>query len=108
MVSHVKDNNPLGTRKTVSLDFDEELAREDRQGNLKILQMINAQYLMNQMYRRLPCRNTQLHAQEETEHVQTRVIYLDTATLENAYFIFLYAKNERYVNSGCKSTGWHR
>ena len=24
MVSHVKDNNPLGTQKTVSLDFNEE------------------------------------------------------------------------------------
>ena len=33
MVPRVKDNNPLGTQKTVSLDFDEELARECRQGN---------------------------------------------------------------------------
>ena len=24
MVPHVKDNNPLGMQKTVSLDFDEE------------------------------------------------------------------------------------
>ena len=31
----VKDNNPLGAQKTVSLDFDEEFAREGRQGNFK-------------------------------------------------------------------------
>ena len=35
MVPRVKDNNPLGTQKTVLLDFDEELAREGRQGNFK-------------------------------------------------------------------------
>ena len=31
----LKDNNPLGTQKTVSLDFDKEWAREGRQGNFK-------------------------------------------------------------------------
>ena len=31
----VKDNNPLGTQKIVLLDFDEEKAREGRQGNIK-------------------------------------------------------------------------
>ena len=35
MVPHVKANNPLGTQKTVSLDFDEESAGEDRQENFK-------------------------------------------------------------------------
>ena len=35
MVPRVKDNNPLGTQKTVSLDFEEE-ACEGRQGNFKI------------------------------------------------------------------------
>ena len=33
----VKDNSPLATQKTVSLDFDEEQAREVRQGNFKNL-----------------------------------------------------------------------
>ena len=33
MVLRVKNNNPLGTQKTISLDFDEECAREGRQGN---------------------------------------------------------------------------
>ena len=31
MVPRVKDNNPFGTRKTVSLDFDEEKARKGLQ-----------------------------------------------------------------------------
>ena len=35
-----KDNNPLGTQKTVSLDFHEEQAREDSQGNFKISKQI--------------------------------------------------------------------
>ena len=35
MVPRVKDNNPLGTQKTVSPDFDEEKAREGRQRNFK-------------------------------------------------------------------------
>ena len=30
--ARVKDNNPLGTLMTVSLDFEEKLAREGRQG----------------------------------------------------------------------------
>ena len=29
------DNNPVGTQKTVSLDFKIELAYEDRKGNFK-------------------------------------------------------------------------
>lgn len=33
MVLRVKDNNPIGTQTTVSLDFE---AREGRQGSLKI------------------------------------------------------------------------
>ena len=32
----VKDNNPLGTQKTVSLDFDEKEAREAARGTSKI------------------------------------------------------------------------
>ena len=40
MVPRVKDNKPLGTQKTVSLDFDEEKAREGRQGNFKISKLI--------------------------------------------------------------------
>ena len=36
MVPRVKDNNPHGTQKTVSLDFDEEYARDCRKGNFKI------------------------------------------------------------------------
>ena len=40
MVPRVKDINPLGTQKTVSLDFDEEYAREGRQRNFRISQMI--------------------------------------------------------------------
>ena len=42
MVLRVKDNdnNPLDTLKTVSLDFDVDEPREDRQGNFKISQMI--------------------------------------------------------------------
>ena len=40
MVPRVKDNNPHGTQKTVSLDFDEEWAREGRQGNFKISKLI--------------------------------------------------------------------
>ena len=36
MVPRVKDNNPIGTQKTVSQDFDEEkAARGGRQGNFK-------------------------------------------------------------------------
>ena len=30
-VVSIKENAPFGTQKTVSLDFDEELAREGRQ-----------------------------------------------------------------------------
>ena len=41
MVSNVKDNNPLGMQKTVSLDFIEEQVREGRRGNLKNNQSIN-------------------------------------------------------------------
>ena len=33
MVPRVKDNNPLGTQRTVSLDFDGGLTREGHQGN---------------------------------------------------------------------------
>ena len=33
MVLRVKDNNPIGTQKTISLDFDKEQAHEGRQGN---------------------------------------------------------------------------
>ena len=40
MVPRVQDNNPLGTQKTISVDFVEEQAREGRQGNFKISQMI--------------------------------------------------------------------
>ena len=40
MVPRVKDNNPLGTQKTVSLDFEEEKAREGAQRNFKILKPI--------------------------------------------------------------------
>ena len=40
MVPRVKDNNPPGTQKTVSLDFDDEFAREGRQGYFKILKLI--------------------------------------------------------------------
>ena len=40
MVPRVKDNNPLVTQKTVSLDFEEEKAREGRQGNFKISKLI--------------------------------------------------------------------
>ena len=40
MVLRVKDNNPLGTQMTVSLDFDEEQAREGHQGSFKTSQMI--------------------------------------------------------------------
>ena len=40
MVPRVKDNYPLGTEKTVSLDFEEELAREGRQGNFKFSKLI--------------------------------------------------------------------
>ena len=36
----LKDNNALGTQKTVSFDFDKGLAREGRQGNLKNSQTI--------------------------------------------------------------------
>ena len=44
MVLRVKDSNPLGTQKTVSLDFDEEYARESRQGNFKISKLITYNY----------------------------------------------------------------
>ena len=40
MVPRVKDNYPLGTQKTVSLDFDEEQAHEGRQGDFKISKLI--------------------------------------------------------------------
>ena len=40
MVPHVKDNNPFAPQKTVSLDFDEEQAREGPQGKFKIFQLI--------------------------------------------------------------------
>ena len=40
MVPRVKDNNPHGTQKTFSLDFDEEQAREGRQENFKISKLI--------------------------------------------------------------------
>ena len=33
MVPRVNDTYPIGTQKSVSLDFDEECAGEDRQGN---------------------------------------------------------------------------
>ena len=36
MVPRVKDNNPLGTQMTVSLDVAEEKARKGRRGNFKI------------------------------------------------------------------------
>ena len=39
MVPRVKDN-PLSTQKTVSLDFYETQAREGRQGNFKMLNLI--------------------------------------------------------------------
>ena len=45
MVPSVKDNNPLGTQKIVSLDFAEEQAREGRQGIFKISHMITVYYL---------------------------------------------------------------
>ena len=35
-----KDSNPFGKQKTVSLDFDEEQAREGRHGNFKISKLI--------------------------------------------------------------------
>ena len=47
MVPRVKDNNPLGTQKTVSLDFDEEQAREGRQGNINISKLITFNYGWN-------------------------------------------------------------
>ena len=40
MVPCVKDNNPLGTQKTVSLDFEEEKAHEGHQGNFKISKLV--------------------------------------------------------------------
>ena len=40
MVPRVKDNNTLGMQKTISLDYNEEWAREGRQRNFKISQMI--------------------------------------------------------------------
>ena len=36
----VKNNNPLGTQKAVTLDFDEERAHEGHQGNFKISELI--------------------------------------------------------------------
>ena len=35
MVRRFKDNNPLGTQKIVSLDFDKEWARVGHQGKLR-------------------------------------------------------------------------
>ena len=40
--ARVKDNNRLGTQKAVSFDFDEKLAREGRQGNLKKSRLVRA------------------------------------------------------------------
>ena len=40
MVPRVNDNNPFGTKETVSPDFDEDKDREGRQGNFKISQLI--------------------------------------------------------------------
>ena len=58
MVTYVIDNNPLGTQKTVSLDFKKELAYEDRQGNFKILKLIT--FSRRYMAEILPilCKNT--------------------------------------------------
>ena len=39
----VKDNNRLGTQKTDSFKFDEELARKGRQGNFEISKLITIQ-----------------------------------------------------------------
>ena len=36
----VKDINALGKQKIISMDFDEEKAREGRQGNHKICELI--------------------------------------------------------------------
>ena len=36
----VKDDNPLGTQKTVSMDFDEDYAHESRQENFNISKLI--------------------------------------------------------------------
>ena len=40
MVPRVKDNNPFGTQKNVSLEVDEEYAGEGRQRNFNISQII--------------------------------------------------------------------
>ena len=45
MVPRVKDNNPLGTLKTVSLDFEEKLAREGRQGNWSLFSNSRRRYM---------------------------------------------------------------
>ena len=39
MVPRVKDNNPLGTQKTVSLDFDEEMGSWGPPGELQIFKI---------------------------------------------------------------------
>ena len=44
MVPRVKDNNLHETLKTVSLDFDEEWAREGRQGNFTISKRITLSF----------------------------------------------------------------
>ena len=40
MVPRVNDNNPIVAQKTVSLDSDDEKAREVRQGSFKISKLI--------------------------------------------------------------------
>ena len=52
------ENNPLGTQKTVSLEFKKDFAYEDRQVNFKILKTIT--YSRRYMAEILPilCKNT--------------------------------------------------
>ena len=40
MVPRVKDDNSLGPEKIISLDFEEEKAREGRHGNFLISKLI--------------------------------------------------------------------
>ena len=42
MVPHVKDNNPFGTQKTISLDFEKEYTKEGPQGNFNISKLITS------------------------------------------------------------------
>ena len=42
MVPHIKDNNPFGMQKTISLDFEKEYANEGPQGNFKISKLITS------------------------------------------------------------------